>query len=82
MQAIQIRSFAALLPCDSKPSRTISTLESFVSWVEEGFNKAEQWGRRYRERRELRSLSARDVSDFCPKHTDAEHEAHKPFWRA
>jgi uncharacterized protein YjiS (DUF1127 family) len=40
------------------------------------------WRRRYRERRELRSLDWRDVADFCPKLTEAEQESRKPFWRA
>jgi hypothetical protein len=43
MQAIQIRSFAALPSCDKKPSKTLSALASFFSVVEEGFNKAEHY---------------------------------------
>jgi hypothetical protein len=37
---------------------------------------------RWRQRRELRSMSQREIADFCPKLTDALHEADKPFWRA
>jgi uncharacterized protein YjiS (DUF1127 family) len=40
-----------------------------------------EWGRRWRSRRELRSLSQREIADFCPKLTDALNEAEKPFWR-
>jgi hypothetical protein len=39
---------------------------------------AQEWACRWRE---LRSLSHREISDFCPKLTDALHEAEKPFWR-
>ena len=38
--------------------------------------------RRARERAELRSLSDREIFDFCLNRTEAEHEMHKPFWRA
>jgi uncharacterized protein YjiS (DUF1127 family) len=41
-----------------------------------------EWVRRWRQRRELRSLSQRDIADFCPKLSDALQEADKPFWRA
>jgi uncharacterized protein YjiS (DUF1127 family) len=41
-----------------------------------------EWARRWRQRRELRSMSQREIADFCPKLTDALHEADKPFWRA
>jgi uncharacterized protein YjiS (DUF1127 family) len=37
--------------------------------------------RRARERAELRSLSRREVLDFCPKGAEADREMHKPFWR-
>jgi uncharacterized protein YjiS (DUF1127 family) len=40
-----------------------------------------QWIRRWRERRQLRAMSQREIADFCPKLTDALHEADKPFWR-
>jgi uncharacterized protein YjiS (DUF1127 family) len=40
-----------------------------------------EWERRWRSRRELRSLSQREITDFCPKLTDALREAEKPFWR-
>jgi uncharacterized protein YjiS (DUF1127 family) len=42
---------------------------------------ASEWARRWRSRRELRSLSQREIADFCPKLTDALREADKPFWR-
>ena len=29
----------------------------------------------------VRSLSQREISDFCPKLSEALHEAEKPFWR-
>ncbi len=38
--------------------------------------------RRARERAELRSLCDREVFDFCPNTAEADHEMHKPFWRA
>ncbi len=41
-----------------------------------------EWRCRARERAELRSLSRRDVADFCRSTSDARHEANKPFWRA
>jgi uncharacterized protein YjiS (DUF1127 family) len=41
-----------------------------------------EWVRRWRQRRELRSMSQREIADFCPKLTDALREADKPFWRA
>jgi uncharacterized protein YjiS (DUF1127 family) len=34
-----------------------------------------EWGRRWRSRRELRSLSKREIADFCPKLTHALREA-------
>jgi uncharacterized protein YjiS (DUF1127 family) len=40
----------------------------------------QEWACRWRSRRELRSLSQREISDFCPKLTEALHEAEKPFW--
>ena len=40
------------------------------------------WRRRYRDRAELRSLSPRDIRDFCPRESEAEEEMNKPFWRA
>jgi hypothetical protein len=43
MQAIQIRSFAALPSCEKKPSKTLSTLAPFFSVIEEGFNRAEHY---------------------------------------
>jgi uncharacterized protein YjiS (DUF1127 family) len=43
MHAIQIRSFAALQSSDSKPSKTLNTLATLFSAVEEGFNKAEHY---------------------------------------
>jgi uncharacterized protein YjiS (DUF1127 family) len=41
-----------------------------------------EWWRRAMSRRELRSLSRRQIADFCPGLSEAEHEARKPFWRA
>lgn len=40
------------------------------------------WLRRRRNREILRSLSLRDVHDFCPRHSEAEAEMNKPFWQA
>lgn len=40
------------------------------------------WLRRRNDRAVLRSLSLRDIHDFCPRHTEAEAEMNKPFWRA
>jgi uncharacterized protein YjiS (DUF1127 family) len=39
------------------------------------------WRRRARERAELRSLTRREIIDFCPKRSDASREMSKPFWR-
>lgn len=40
------------------------------------------WKQRHRDRAVLRSLSPRDIRDFCPREADAEEEMNKPFWRA
>lgn len=40
------------------------------------------WLRRRNDRAMLRSFSLRDIHDFCPRHTEAEAEMNKPFWRA
>jgi len=40
------------------------------------------WLRRGKDRAILRSLSLRDIHDFCPRHTEAEAEMNKPFWQA
>lgn len=40
------------------------------------------WRRRQRDRAELRSLSPRQIRDFCPRQAEAEQEMNKPFWRA
>jgi uncharacterized protein YjiS (DUF1127 family) len=40
-----------------------------------------EWVRLWRTRRELRTMSQREIADFCPKLTDALREADKPFWR-
>lgn len=40
------------------------------------------WRQRSRDRAELRSLSSRDIRDFCARQAEAEEEMHKPFWRA
>ena len=39
------------------------------------------WLRRRKDRAMLRSLSQRDIHDFCLSQTDAETEMNKPFWR-
>lgn len=39
------------------------------------------WLRRRNDRTMLRSFSLRDIHDFCPRHTEAEAEMNKPFWR-
>jgi len=39
------------------------------------------WLRRRNDRAMLRSLSPRDLHDFCLSQTDAETEMNKPFWR-
>ena len=40
------------------------------------------WRRRHQDRAVLRSLSPRQVADFCPRQADVEAEMNKPFWRA
>ena len=39
------------------------------------------WRRRHRNRAELRSLSPREIRDFCRRQANAEEEMNKPFWR-
>lgn len=39
------------------------------------------WRHRSKDRAVLRSMSARDVRDFCPRQAEAEEEMNKPFWR-
>lgn len=39
------------------------------------------WLRRRKDRSILRSMSPRDIHDFCLSQTDAETEMNKPFWR-
>lgn len=39
------------------------------------------WRQRHRDRAILRTLSARDIRDFCPRQAEAEEEMSKPFWR-
>jgi uncharacterized protein YjiS (DUF1127 family) len=41
-----------------------------------------EWRRRWRSRQQLRSLTSREIRDFCPDLLEAEREARKPFWRA
>jgi uncharacterized protein YjiS (DUF1127 family) len=41
-----------------------------------------EWRRRRRSRQQLRSLTPREIRDFCPDFMEAEREARKPFWRA
>lgn len=40
------------------------------------------WRQRSRDRAALRSLSPREIRDFCPRQAEAEEEMNKPFWRA
>lgn len=40
------------------------------------------WVRRHHDRTILRSLSPRDLHDFCPRRSEAEAEMNKPFWQA
>jgi uncharacterized protein YjiS (DUF1127 family) len=40
-----------------------------------------EWRRRLRSRRDLMTLSDRDLWDMRLTRTDAEQEASKPFWR-
>jgi uncharacterized protein YjiS (DUF1127 family) len=41
----------------------------------------QDWQYRARERRQLRGLSDRALSDFGASRADSEHEGSKPFWR-
>jgi uncharacterized protein YjiS (DUF1127 family) len=43
MQAIQAQSDALLRNCDSKPGKLLTTLLTFFSAMEEGFNKTGQY---------------------------------------
>ena len=40
-----------------------------------------EWRRRARGRAQLRALSPREIADFCPKVSEADHEARKRFWQ-
>jgi len=40
-----------------------------------------EWVRRRRSRQALRSLSRREIRDFCLDLMETEREAGKPFWR-
>ena len=40
------------------------------------------WRHRSKDRAVLRSMSTRDIQDFCPRQAAAEEEMNKPFWRA
>jgi uncharacterized protein YjiS (DUF1127 family) len=69
----------------SSPDRAPPTSSVFAGTVRTQANVAwsllREWLFRWRSRRELRSLTQREITDFCPKLTDALHEAEKPFWR-
>jgi uncharacterized protein YjiS (DUF1127 family) len=55
---------------------TIARIRNIRIWL-----TIREWARLWRERRELRTMSQREIADFCPKLTDALREADKPFWR-
>jgi uncharacterized protein YjiS (DUF1127 family) len=40
------------------------------------------WHQRRKDRAILRSLTPRQIHDFCPKYTEAQIEMKKPFWHA
>lgn len=40
------------------------------------------WLQRRKDRAILRSLSERELRDFCPRHGEVESEMNKPFWQA
>jgi uncharacterized protein YjiS (DUF1127 family) len=73
----------AMSSCADSREGTISyaALASFVQLRLTVWHVIREWGRRWRSRRELRSLSQREIVDFCPKLTEALNEAKKPFWR-
>lgn len=56
-----------------------------LSWMRAQLGGAWQliclWRRRQRDRAILRSLSPREIRDFCPSEAEAEEEMIKPFWR-
>ena len=52
------------------------------SWLRAIRQAVALWLRRRNDRAMLRSLSLRDIHDFCPRHTEAEAEISKPFWRS
>jgi uncharacterized protein YjiS (DUF1127 family) len=92
-----VQDVATLAPCSHNASSTVS-MASALGVASEALvdQAAEQnrshlrriwrviglWLRRRKERAILRSLSRRDIHDFCPKYTEAEVEMNKPFWRA
>jgi uncharacterized protein YjiS (DUF1127 family) len=69
----------------SSPDHAPPTSSVFAGTVRTQANVAwsllREWAFRWRSRRELRSLTQREITDFCPKLTDALREAEKPFWR-
>jgi uncharacterized protein YjiS (DUF1127 family) len=60
-------------------SMTNHHVPSFLSEVVETLHV---WHERYRTRKELSQLSARDIRDVGLSWTDVAWEANKPFWRA
>jgi uncharacterized protein YjiS (DUF1127 family) len=67
----------AIIEHESLAAAATLTAAGFATWA-----ILREWRRRAVSRRELRSLSSREIADFCPGLSEAEHEARKPFWRA
>jgi uncharacterized protein YjiS (DUF1127 family) len=62
---------------DQESFSTLVRVRSMAAW-----QLVCRWTARWRSRRELRSLSRRDMADFGANTADALNETEKPFWRA
>lgn len=77
-------AIASSVPADQQAGAAVAdhAAERTRSWLAGIRQLLASWLRRRNERAMLRSLSRRDIHDFCPRHTEAEAEMNKPFWRA
>jgi uncharacterized protein YjiS (DUF1127 family) len=60
----------------------LSVAVAIGRWIARAWRIPSLWNQRRKDRLVLRSFSPRDIHDFCPRHTEAEAEMNKPFWRA
>lgn len=64
------------------PAQTIKPREDTVTSNPFRLQRISEWWRRIRERRELTTLSDRELADFMSSKADARAEASKWFWEA